>query len=179
MTVEVRRALSGLASGLALAVRPAGAAEVSGVKGGRYAHRLGDATGGSAPDAGGAGPGQCAAFRSGGCDLSLGDRHTWRDGDRRASSRRAVVHGALRRVRAAAGRGASTRRAAARAGALSRWRQRARLPRHLRRESPTSLAAMMQRCPVRSRSPCSSRASFASLGLGRSAWRAEGAPLKT
>ena len=32
---------------------------------------------------------------------------------------------------------------------------------------------------LRSRSPCSSRASFASLGLGRSAWRAEGAPLMT
>jgi hypothetical protein len=40
--------LSGLAFGLALAVRPAGAAEVSEVKGGARAHRLGDATGGEA-----------------------------------------------------------------------------------------------------------------------------------
>jgi hypothetical protein len=41
-----------------------------------------------------------------------------------------------------------------------------------------SLAAIARHCLARSRSPCSSRVSFAILGLGWSAWRAEGAPLK-
>jgi hypothetical protein len=111
------------------------------------------------------------------CDLSPGDRHTWREATGPASSRSARPTVRYGGVRAAAGCGASARRAAARDDALSRKRKRARLPCHLRRESPSPLAATARHCPVRSRSPCSSRASFASLGLGRSAWRAEGAPL--
>ena len=113
------------------------------------------------------------------CDLSPGDRHTWREATGPASSRSARPTVRYGGVRAAAGCGASARRAAARDDALSRKRKRARLPCHLRRESPSPLAATARHCPVRSRSPCSSRASFASLGLGRSAWRAEGAPLMT
>ena len=45
---------SGLAFGLALAVRPAGSAGLRGSKVGACAHRLGDATEGNALDAGGA-----------------------------------------------------------------------------------------------------------------------------
>ena len=46
----------GLAFGLALAVRPAGSAVAPGSRVGACAHRLGDATEGSALDAGGADP---------------------------------------------------------------------------------------------------------------------------
>jgi len=81
-------------------------------------------------------------------------------------------------VRAAVGCGAAARWAAARDGALSRKRKRARLPRHLRRESRRSW-------PPWRGTPCSFTLSVLVLrtvheiGLGRSAWRAEGAPLKT
>jgi integrase len=47
---------------------------------------------------------------------------------------------------ASAGCGASARRAVARDGALSRKRKRARLPRHLRRESRTSFAVTARHC---------------------------------
>jgi hypothetical protein len=53
-----------------------------------------------------------------------------------------VTRGALRRGACCGGCGASARRAAARDGALPRERKRARLPRHLRRVSPSPLAAM-------------------------------------
>ena len=56
--------------------------------------------------------------------LSPGDWRTRCETIGPASSRSADPHGALRRVRAAAGCGASARRAAARDGALSRWRKR-------------------------------------------------------
>ena len=81
-------------------------------------------------------------------------------------------------VRTAARFGASARRAVARDGALSRERKRARLPRHLRGESP------QHPLPLRRGTARSFTLSvlvpriLASLGLGRSAWRAEGAPLK-
>ena len=50
--------------------------------------------------------------------------------------------------------------------------------RHLRRKSPSLLAASARHCPARSRSPCSARASFARSAPGGPARRAEGAPLK-
>jgi hypothetical protein len=59
--MEVRSAPSGLASGLALAVRPAGLAEVSRVHGAPSARRGGWR----------GRPGQCVAFRPGSWDILL------------------------------------------------------------------------------------------------------------
>jgi hypothetical protein len=111
--------------------------------------------------------------------LSPGDWRTWRVTIGPAQLAERVIHGALRRGAGCAGCGASARRAAARDDALSRKRKWARLPRHLRRESPTLLAASAQNSPlVHALRACPAHHSRVS-GLGRSAWRAEGAPLKT
>jgi integrase len=67
-------------------------------------------------------------FRPYGCDLSLGDRRTWRATTGPASSRSARPTVRYGGVRPAAGRGASARRAAARDDAPSRKRKWARLP---------------------------------------------------
>ena len=96
--------------------------------------RSGQKRSSGALDAGGADPDN-ARQRPGACDFSPGDWRTRCETTSPASSRSAGPTGALRRVRAAAGCGASARRAAARDGALSRWRKRARLSRHLRRKS--------------------------------------------
>jgi hypothetical protein len=102
---------------------------------GACAHRLGDATGGSALDAGRASPDN--ARRSGPVlwpfirrlALSAHD-------DRPGQLAERMTHGALRRgvLRLGAGHRRGGQRRAT--GALPRKRERARLPRHLRREPP-------------------------------------------
>jgi hypothetical protein len=157
---------------------PLGRQRSPGSRVGACAHRRGDATGGSALDAGGADPDNARRSGSVSCDFARRPAHLARD-DRLGQFADArdswcVTAGCELRP------GAGHRRGGQRPAPV-RYRARGSGPGclgHLRRESPTSLAATARHYPARSRSPCPSRASFASLGLGQSAWRAEGAPLK-
>jgi len=154
--------ISGLVSGLALAVRPAGSAEAPRARVGPEDAFCGAVRKDLRVPLRVEGPGRTMRGVPARVPVTFARRpvHLARD-DRPGHLAERMTHGALRRVSAVAGCGASARRAAARDGALSRKRKRARLPRHLRRESLTSLAAMARHCPARSRSPCTSRASFA------------------
>ena len=123
------------------------------------------------------GPGQCAAFRPGAVTHTL--PATGAPSARRSAGQLAarLTNGALRRgvLRPGAGhrRGGAAARdrcAPAQEGAgQAAPPPAARVPDILRRSSRHS--------PARSRSPCTSRVSSASLGRPRSAWRAGGAPL--
>ncbi len=88
-------------------------------------------------------------------------RHNARRGeDGPATGAGTATRGALRRVAGlAAGAGVTAVRAAARAGALSRERQRAKLPRPLRRDSPPPRPPTARHTPDRSTHPlCAGRA---------------------
>jgi hypothetical protein len=103
--------------------------------------------------------------------------HLARD-DRPGQLAERVTHGALRRgagcgrVRGVGAAGSGPRRCAI---AQEEVGQAAPPPAARVPNTPGRLGAEL---PARSRSACLSRASFASLGLGRSAWRAGGVPLK-
>ena len=94
-TLIVRRAFPGLASGLALAVRPTGSAEAPRARvgpedafcGAVFAERVERIFG--CPCGWRGRPGQCAAFRPGVWDFSPGDRCTWRKTTGPASSQSA------------------------------------------------------------------------------------------
>jgi hypothetical protein len=146
---------------------------------GACAHRLGDATGGSALGAGGANPDN--ARRSGPVPVTLspGDRRTWRATTGPASSRSAHDP---RRVTAGAycGGGAGHRCGGQRpaTGALPRKREQGQAA-----PPPAARVPGTLRCPVASlpqlvHALLHVPRILASHGLGRSAWRAGGAPLK-
>jgi hypothetical protein len=157
--------LSGLACGLALAVRPAGAAEAPRARvgpedafcGAVCAKRLERIFG--CPCGWRGRPGQCAAFRPGARDLLPGDRHTWRETTARpvriARDSRCVTAGCVlgRGVRGNGAAGSGPRRCAS---ALEAAGQAAR---QLRRDplSPGRYGAALP--GLFSASPCTSRAS--------------------
>jgi hypothetical protein len=144
---------------------------------GACAHRLGDATGGSALDAGGASPDN--ARRSGPALWPFIRRlaHLARD-DRPGQLAEHMTHGALRRgvLRPGAGHRQLGQRPAT--GALPRKREQGQAAPHLRRESPTPFAAPSHHSPISFTLSVYVPCILASRDLGRSAWRAEGAPLK-
>ena len=149
---------SGLAFGLALAVRPAGSAEAPRARvgpedafcGAVFAERLERIFG--CPCGWRGRPGQCAAFRPADCDLSPGDRRTWRETTappaRAARDPRRVTAGRVLR------RGAGHRRGGQRPATV-RYRARGSGPGcpHLRRESPSPPGRHGAARPARSRSP--------------------------
>ena len=167
----------GLASGLALAVRPAGSAVAPGSRVGACAHRLGDATEGSALDAGGADPDN--ARRSGLAPVTFhqaigapGARRPARPA-RGARDPRCVTAGSLLR------RGAGHRRGGQRPATV-RYRARGSGPGcpHLRRESPSAPDRHARRSQLVKRFSVYVPRILNEIGRGRQAWRAGGAPLK-
>ena len=169
----------GLASGQALAVRPAGSVEAPYARvgpedafcGAGFAERLDRIFG--CPCVRRGRPGQYAAFRPCTCGLSPGDGRTWRDADGLVLfvSRDTRVVAAGGRLRPVTGPSCA---AAARARRATARRARAKLPRR-NGEIPAK--------PGRSSSPplnSHPKVSASTPGAwpGRWAWRAGGAPLK-